>query len=147
MNTYRKKITAELLAKLWDYDGSDYVVENYRKWLDTNGEIFTKNNYYIPDLFNWEERNGNWYSNFQTDKEIAQDEFSPYNCRNLMQVFLSVPKKYRDVHTNIYFQAMIKHMWPELLSVPINPNRMKYTSYYLKKLHVYWIVRRIIRGW
>ena len=146
-NTYRKNITPELLAKLWDYSDIEYAIENYRKWLDTSGEIIKKYNYYITDLFNWEERYGNWVTQFQTEKEIAQDEFGPYNCRNLMKIFLSVPRKYRDVHTNIYFRAMIKHLWPELLSEPVNPNSRKYLSFYLKKLKIYWVIRRVTRGW
>ena len=81
------------------------------------------------------------------EKEIAQDEFGPYNCRNLMQVFLSVPRKYRDVHTNVYFRSMVKHLWPELLTEPFNPNNRKIMSYTMKKMGIYWPVRRLVRGW
>jgi len=98
-------------------------------------------------LLNWEERNGNLYTQYQVDKDIAQEEFAPYNCRRLMEVFLSVPNKYRDIHTNIYFRAMIKHLWPELMSEPINPKFKKKVSYDLKKMGVYWPIRRISRSW
>ena len=146
-NTYRKNITPELLAKFWEYDGIEYVIENYRGWLDEAGEIAKKYNYNILELFNWEERNGNLYTQYQVDKDIAQEEFAPFNCRNLMEIYLSVPNKYRDIHTNIYFRAMIKHLWPELMTEPFNPNMEKYISYYLKKIGIYWMIRRITRGW
>lgn len=146
-NTYRKDITPELLATIWEYKGVEYAIEQYRIWQEEAGIIAKEYNYGLLELFNWEERNGNLYTQFQVDKDIAQEEFTPYNCRNLMEIFLSVPKKYRDVHTNIYFRAMIKHMWPELLTEPFNPNMKKYASYYLKKTHVYWPIRRVIRGW
>ena len=146
-NTYRKNITPELLAKFWDYAGIEYVIDEYGKWLSTAGDIAKKYNYNILELFNWEERNGNLYTAFQVDKDIAQEEFTPYNCRRLMEVFLSVPNKYRDIHTNIYFRAMIKHLWPELVTIPFNPNLEKYTSYYLKKIGIYWTIRRFTRGW
>ena len=104
-------------------------------------------NYRILELLNWEERNGNLYTQYQVDKDIAQEEFTPYNCRKLMEIFLAVPNKYRDIHTNIYFRAMIKHLWPELMSEPINPKLKKKISYNLKKVGIYWPIRRITRGW
>ena len=146
-NTFRKNITPELLATFWDYAGIEYVIDEYGKWLLTAGDIAKKYNYSILELFNWEERNGNLYTAFQVDKDIAQEEFTPYNCRRLMEVFLSVPNKYRDIHTNVYFRAMMKHLWPELVTIPFNPNLEKYTSYYLKKIGLYWTIRRFTRGW
>ena len=146
-NTYRKNITPELMAKLWDYGDIEHAIEKYRIWLNQSGEIIKNHNYYITDIFNWEERYGNWVTQFQAEKEIAQDEFAPYNCRNLMKVFLSVPRKYRDVHTNIYFRSMVKHLWPELLTEPFNPNNRKIMSYTIKKMGIYWPIRRLIRGW
>lgn len=146
-NTYRKNITPDLLAKIWDYGDIEYVIENYKIWIEKSVEKIKQYNYNVTDIFNWEERYGNWVTQYMAEKEIAQDEFAPYNCRNLMQIFLSVPAKYRDVHTNIYFRSMVKHLWPELLSQPFNPNRRKYTSHYLKKVNLYWSVRRIARGW
>lgn len=146
-NTYRKDITPELLATFWEYKDIDYVIEEYRKWLSIAGPLSKEHNHNILELFNWEERNGNLYTAFQVDKDIAQEEFTPYNCRRLMEVFLSVPNKYRDMHTNVYFRAMMKHMWPELVTIPFNPNRDKYLSYTLKKLGVYWTIRRFTRGW
>lgn len=145
-STCRKNITPELLAKLWHYDEIEYVIQNYKKWLDTASEMAKEYNYNILELFNWEERNANLYTQTLVDKDIAQEEFTPYNCRNLMQIFLSVPNKYRDIHTNIYFKAMIKHLWPELLTEPFNPHMEEYINYYLKKTKIYWIIRRI-RGW
>lgn len=146
-NTFKKDITPELMAKLWDYSDIEYVIENYKIWLDQSGELIKKHNYYITDIFNWEERYGNWVTQFMMEKEIAQDEFGPYNCRNLMKVFLSVPRKYRDVHTNVYFRGMVKHLWPELLTEPFNPNNRKIMSYTMKKMGIYWPVRRMVRGW
>ncbi len=147
MNTYRKRITPKLLAIIWDYKGNRYVIENYSKWINEIEKKLESLDYNILDLFNWEERNGNWYSQFQVDKDIAQEEFTPYNCRKLMDIFLSVPSKYRDVHTNIFYRAMIKKLWPELLSEPFNPNLKKYSSYYLKKAGLYWGIRRMTRSW
>ena len=146
-NTYRKVLTPELLATFWNYKDVEYVIDKYRDWLDEATELSEKFNYRILELLNWEERNGNLYTQFQVDKDIAQEEFCPYNCRKLMEIFLSVPNKYRDIHTNVYFRAMIKHLWPELMSEPFNPKFKKKVSYNLKKIGIYWHIRRIARGW
>lgn len=146
-NTYHKDLTPELLATFWNYEGVDYVIEKYKNWLKEAKILNEKFNYRILELLNWEERNGNLYTQFQVDKDIAQEEFTPYNCRRLMEIFLAVPNKYRDIHTNIYFRAMIKHLWPELLSEPFNPSLEKRISYSMKRIGLYWYIRRIVRGW
>lgn len=146
-NTYHKVLTPELLATFWNYEGVEYVIDKYRIWLEEAIKLADNFNYRILELLNWEERNGNLYTQYQVDKDIAQEEFTPYNCRKLMEIFLAVPNKYRDIHTNVYFRAMIKHLWPELMSEPFNPNFEKYLSFYLKKLKIYWIIRRVTRGW
>ncbi|MCD4731686.1 MAG: hypothetical protein K8R74_13860 [Bacteroidales bacterium] len=146
-NTYHKVLTPELLATFWNYEDVDYVVDRYKIWLEEANKIKSDYNYRILELLNWEERNGNLYTQYQVDKDIAQEEFTPYNCRNLMEIYLAVPNKYRDIHTNVYFRAMIKHLWPELLTEPFNPKFEKRVSYNLKKIGIYWYIRRIIRGW
>lgn len=145
-STYHKTFTPELLAKIWEYDGIEYVIEEYGKWLEEASTLVEKYNYRLLELFNWEERNGNLYTAFQMDKDIAQEEFTPYNCRKLMEVYLSVPNKYRDVHSNIYYKAMIKKLWPELLEIPINPDQRRTTGVILKKVGLFWLARRFTKG-
>jgi len=41
--------------------------------------------------------------------------------------------------------AMIKHMWPELLTEPLNPHLWKH--YYATKLKLYWLFRWLKKGW
>jgi hypothetical protein len=146
-STNRKLITSNLLATIWQYKDMPYVISNYENWLTAVEPLAKKYGYNILDLFNWEERVGCWSSYYVSDSDIARDEVSPLNSRELLEIMLSVPKKYRDMHTNIFHRTMIKHMWPELAKFPYNPNFQKRTSYTLKKMGIYWPVRSIIRGW
>ncbi len=144
-DTYKKDITAELLATIFKHENSRLAVESYKKWVDGVKSAAEKSGYGIPDLFNWEEYNGNFQTKIQSNKDIAQEEFTPFNCRQLMIVYLSVPEKYRNSYTNVYYTAMIKHMWPELLTEPLNPHLWKH--YYATKLKLYWLFRWLKKGW
>jgi hypothetical protein len=137
LSTWRKRIDAEVLAKIWRGSNMNYIVKNYETWLNSINPY----NYKILDLFNWEERNGNWYNAYQEDKDIAQEDAIVFNSRLYMDVCLSVDPRYRDVDTNAFYRAMVKHMWPEALSENMYPK--SWEKYYLKKLHVYNVVRRL----
>jgi hypothetical protein len=144
-DTYKKNVTAELLATIFRYKNSKLVVDSYKAWVNGIKDAAQKSGYGIPDLFNWEEYNGNFQTKIQSNKDIAQEEFTPFNCRKLMIVYLSVPEKYRNSYTNVYYTAMIKHMWPELLTEPLNPHLWKH--YYATKLKLYWLFRWLKKGW
>jgi hypothetical protein len=144
-DTYKKNITADILVKRFKYENNKLAYNSFKEWIDGVQEIAYELKYDIGDLFNWEENNGNLHTKVQSNKDIAQDEFAPFNCRNLLITFLSVPKKYRNRYTNIFYKAMIKYMWPELLSEPFNPNLWKY--YYATKLRLYWTLRWLKKGW
>lgn len=144
-STYRKNITPELLAEIWYGSENKYIISQYSTWLNAVKTLSKQYNYNILDLFNWEERNGNWYTKFQIDKDMAQEELIPFNSRQLMSIFLSVNRKYRDIDTNIFYKSMVKYMWPEALTEPMYPK--SYTRYYLKKAGLYWIIRRILKKW
>jgi len=142
--TFKNKITAELLSEMNNLN-NEHVLNVYRNWILEITDVVNKYGYSILDLFEWEEGSGNSITKTQTNKDISQEEFIPFNCRNLMITYLSVPKKYRNIYTNIYYKAMIKYMWPELLSVPFNPHLWKH--YYATKLKLYWILRWVKKGW
>jgi hypothetical protein len=145
--TTRKIITPELMATIWQYKNNPYAIEHYRNWLNEIKPLATKCNYSILDLFNWEERVAVWNASYASDTDIARDEASPFCSRRLLEIMLSVPKKYRDLNTNIFHRTMIKHMWPELAEFPYNPIFRRRASYILKKAKVYWVIRSIVRGW
>lgn len=146
-NTFRKKIDARLLAIINGYQGIQYVIEEYRKWLIKTKPVLDNYGYNILDIFKQEERISNWSAYYVSDSDIAIDEVSPFTCRKLFETILSVPRKYRDVNTNIFNRAMINKMWPEIGKLPYNPFLKNKICYTMKKTRLYWPVRRVIKGW
>jgi hypothetical protein len=141
------KVTPEILTNLWYYKGNKYVLDIYKRWLMEVEEYANALNYNILDIFNWEERISSWQSYYLSDCDIARDEVAVLNSRKVLEIMLSVPAKYRDMHTNIFHRSMVKKMWPELGTVSYNPNFKKKVSYSLKKMGIYWPIRKAIRGW
>lgn len=73
-------------------------------------------NYSFYDMFYWEHRLSKWQNVLCSEAEIATDVFIPFNNRNLMKMFLSVPYENRvsiDIH-----HALCKKLKPEFSNVP-----------------------------
>ena len=122
--TYRKKITTDLLLRLHNVTKYTHARQAYSKWLDNTLEACLQTRYYLVNLFYWEERLGNWGTQIQLDKDIAQLDFNPYNSRLLIEKMLSI-KPIHNIEMGNYplNMGIIKNLWPELAEIPINPNR------------------------
>jgi hypothetical protein len=78
-------------------------------------------NFNILDLLYWEQRIGNWGAQYPAEQDIAVEEISPFNCRLLIETLLSSPRYLRKAPDFLLYQDLIRHMWPEILAFPINP--------------------------
>ncbi|MCJ7802630.1 MAG: hypothetical protein MUP82_09780, partial [Candidatus Marinimicrobia bacterium] len=116
------KVTAKNLARLLHFHNSKYAVKAISKWLEQSNGYSKKYNINIEKLFYWEMRFGTWAPMFNSELDIAVEEFSPYNCRNLLNVMLSTPVELRSSPNQILYSKIIHKLWPELLELPINPN-------------------------
>lgn len=119
----KKSITAHALAKLHGLSDYKYAVSYYNDWLQACKQLCSECNIRPINLFYWEERLANWGTQTQMDKDIAQDDINPLNSRMLAVNFLSVKAKYNNSPDYQLHRKIIKILWPELLSVPINPSR------------------------
>ena len=63
----------------------------------------------------------------QLESDIAHDVFIPYNCRELLMALMSVDVKDRMTPRCHLYKKMCEHLWEEVLSEPINPNKGKWT--------------------
>lgn len=142
-HTFEKNITGEILAKLNGISNHEIAIDAYSNWLKTSYPVCKKYNINILDLFYWEERMGNWGTQIQVDKDIAHEEFMPYNSRKLITTLLGVDKKYRLKPDHILIKTIIKNLWPELLSEPMNPSFKSKVKSILRSLKLYNIVERI----
>ena len=77
----------------------------------------------ILDLFYWEHRMGSWQAQSQLKWDIAQESFTPFNHRKLIEIMLSVDSKFRQEPEYIFFKKIIQNLWPVLLKEPINPDK------------------------
>lgn len=110
------------LAKWNSVARFDFAIEYYNNWLREALLCKQSYNMNINALFYWEERMANWGTQIQLDKDIAQEEFVPFNCTKLIEIMLSVEPKYIDRPEFELFKQIQRYLWPELLTAPVNPS-------------------------
>ena len=119
-----EKLTAKKLAHFSSFaypnemGKNPYVIRAWERWLSALGEMY---NIHILDLFYWEHWAGNFAAMAQTEWDIVQEVFTPYNCRQLLTTMLSVDEKFRDHDKPLLYKEIIVSLWPDLLNEPVNP--------------------------
>jgi hypothetical protein len=114
-------VSPEGLAALAGHRGSDFSARSFSAWIR---DLEDAHNYDVLDLFYWESRMGSWAARGYTEWDIAQDVFSPYNCRDLLVTMLGVPAEDRRPPESRLHCRIIEILWPQLLRYPINPPRL-----------------------
>ncbi|MBN1183338.1 MAG: hypothetical protein JXB49_13685 [Bacteroidales bacterium] len=137
------KVSAEKLAYLNGVDKYSFAVDYYNGWLSGCSEVCIKNKINILDLFYWEERIGNWGTQIQLEKDIAQEEVNIYNSRLLISLFLSVDSKFIIPPRSVLQKKIINHLWPEVLKKPINPSLKNKIIIVLQHIGIYRLLIKI----
>jgi hypothetical protein len=117
----RNEISAEMLADLTNMAHTSLIIASFDTWL---GEARIVENDYgikILDLFYWEQRAGNWNAMAQQELDIVQESFSPFNCRELLTILLTVDMRLRQGPKYRLYRNIIYQLWPEVMKEPINP--------------------------
>ena len=117
------EISPYSLAKLLGFHKQKYALDKIKEWLEHALPISKKYNLHIVHLFYWEIRFGSWAPIYFSELDLSNEEFPPFNCRKLIDLFLSVDDKYRMPSSMLIFRKMIESLWPEVLSQPVNPGR------------------------
>jgi hypothetical protein len=96
--------------------------EAYSEWLEDSRDARISSGFNTVDLFYWEDRMANWGTQVQMDKDMAQMDINPYNSRLLAETILSVDR-YHSIGVGSYpiHRGINMNLWPETMSVPINP--------------------------
>jgi len=116
-------VTPHDFARLQKMGTCQFVIKSFENWLSGIPELY---NYHILDMFEWEQGHGNWLAMCQLEFDIAwKDLFTPFNSRDLLITMLSVDEKYRKRPDYRLHHELILRLWPELLTVPINPHMNK----------------------
>ncbi len=98
-----------------------FIVDQLDEWLKDAREVCLSTGMDVLDLFYWEHRMGSWQAQSQTEWDIAQEAFTPFNCRPLLLGMLAVPNEYRRAENYALHRRVIERLWPQLLKWPINP--------------------------
>lgn len=138
-----EKVTGKTLARLNKFEGFPFVEKQYDDWIQANKKDFETNGYNILDMFYWEEKMGNWLANGRSSMANAIEDFSPFNCKNLMTLFLSVDEKYRDRYNPILHRRIIEKLSKDVLAVPINGSIKYRIIKWLVILKIYPIYKKI----
>lgn len=137
------KIDGKKLCRAYYGKEFPYVIKAYDKWIANSANSFLLNNVRLIDMFYWEERMTNWGTIYQMNKDIAQEEFWPFNSRYLMEILLGTDHKCRDEHLGILHKEIIKDLWPETLTMTINPHLKNSIAMILKRLRLYNLLLRL----
>jgi hypothetical protein len=119
--TNGRELTPEFLAELIHVERFNYAISYFKEWFDSCRELCDSCSIDPLYLLYWEERVGNWGTQVQLDKDIAQEDIIPFNSRLLIETMMSVNVSERqkpDFRLNL---EMIRNLWPETLQLPINP--------------------------
>lgn len=115
-------------------ESSDDVIEQMSGYLAQLQDVSNKYGYKTLDILQWETGNscGQWQAQSELESDFLYDVFVPLSNRELWDLFLAIPYKYRIRKNNIeVYQRIIKSNWPELLNYPFNPPS-KYSKLELK---------------
>lgn len=89
-------------------------------WYEDVNKWAKKYNLNIMDLAYWEQRMGLWGGWYPSEQDIAINEITPFNNRELMFLFMKIDIQQRQSPDFIIFKKIIMKTWPELLEIPIN---------------------------
>jgi hypothetical protein len=139
---YHKQVNAKNLAYLNGFKNNMVVIEEYRKWLSTNGMLFHNNGYHVLDMFYWEEKMGNWAAKAKTEANtLGQNLISPFNSTELLTILLCTRRSHRDSHKNKLYNRIAELMEPKAIGIPINPCRKQKVITTMKALRIYNLYR------
>lgn len=135
-DTPGQAVTAEHLMKV---TGMNHPFANmyFNEWIKALGD---PQGYDIMDLFYWEQRTGSWFASNCLEFDLTwRDIFIPFNSRSLLMDMLSVGEQDRRAPDYQLYKQLMLRLWPEVLSLPINPSGIS-TRKRLSNL-----LRRIVR--
>jgi hypothetical protein len=98
-------------------ENSPFVVDAWTRWLGGVGELHDVE---MLDLFYWESYSGSFAASGETEYDIVQESFTPYDCRDLITTMLGVEEKYRDHDRPRLYREKIRRLRPDVMCEPVN---------------------------
>lgn len=117
---YPYQITTDLLCRISKLGTHPFTYRYFSEWLE-DAKPVEKLGYKILDFFYWENRNANWQAMSQLEFDLANDEFTPFNHREMLSIMLGVDHRRRCMPKNEFQREMVRCSWRELDDFPYNP--------------------------
>ena len=114
-------VTALDLATMTHMTPTPFVLDGFQRWLDEALPAARATGIPLLDLFYWEQRAGNWAASALVELDLIQETFTPFNHRELLVLLLGVDRRLRRQPRYAFYRSLIRRLWPEALSQPINP--------------------------
>ncbi len=116
-----RRTTPQELSRLAEMGTHPFSVKAFRGWLWGLGELYGLD---LFRLFYWENRCANWLAMTQQEFDIAYlDTLSPFNCREVLTMVFALNEECRKSPEFVFYRQLIYSMWPDALTVPINPHK------------------------
>lgn len=98
--------------------------DSFDRWIDENKALVEKANINMMDLFYWEHRLANFGVKYVANQDIAVDEFSAFNNREIFLLLMKAKHENKIDH-KVIFKDIINKLDPKLMTYPINPTSGK----------------------
>lgn len=138
--TNGKPLDATVLASFIKVEKFGFAKKYFAEWLNECQSDCHKYNYDVLNLLYWEERMGNWGTEIQLNKDLAQDEIIPFNSRLFVDTLLSAPVYAREKPDFVILREITRKLWPETLLEPYNINLRRKSLTVLKKIGIHNLV-------
>jgi hypothetical protein len=122
-----------------------FINRRIEQWMQSAAPLAQSCNIDILDLFYWEHRMGSWQAQSQLEWDVAQEAFTPFNNRALLQSMLATPAAMRSAPAYELYQKIIDRNWPKVMLFPINPPEAEpWLKAVLNKLGLVAPIKRIL---
>ncbi len=113
-----ESLSAEDLVYMFGYkDIPLYLLKEFEKW-KKDLELYPDNLFDIFDVFVWEQRTSSWGALYPAEQDIAVEEFSPFNCRLLIETIMQTPNEILAKPDYPFFRELIRNMWSGAFGFP-----------------------------
>ena len=116
----QRNLKPDRLAGIFGYGKSRFAVQELTRWKAAL-DCCRVGGFQILDMMYWEQRMGRWGCQFAAEQDVAIEEIAPFNNRRLLTTLLAVPAEYRTGPRYRVYDALIRHLWPQAMSEPLNP--------------------------
>lgn len=142
---YRSTPSLNMLLYFSGFPNSEFIKQELSDWYQDATVYSKKTEMNLLDLFYWEQRMGNWGSQFPSEQDIAIEEISPFNNRLLIQTLYATGFKKRKKPNHPVFKKLIQNLWEEVLSEPFNPDESHIKSALKRNALVYYFVLKLTK--